>query len=299
MHKVSFHTQVLSPLMSYGVSKSKPELRATEIKALMRQTFRISHVLLDSKSLFIEESKWFGNAKTASSPISLQIKDKKEVCIRQKLLLHDRKSEEASNREMHCFSEATEFTLLLRGKNLLTSDKFKEYQDLLRFSIYLGGIGRRSRRGRGAISFRDYMCANKEDLITFLMAMLDKFSPSCFMRKANTIISSSNPTDRPTIEKIEIGETLSEESVQQFLKAVDQASHDSRRKENGQLFATGAIKHRKITGSEKFASSLMVSLVKTKDQCIYPIYIFVKPVTGMKIYDNREEFLTYVEGGKS
>lgn len=295
MHKYSLETQVLSTLMSYGVDRKVPELRVTEIKALMRNAFRVSNVIVDSKKMFQLESQYFGDATTQSSPITLQIIDAKEEKINRKRLLHVNKKSDRNNQSVNCFGEQTKFTLVVRGKNKLSDAKFQTYIDILRFSSYLGGIGQRSRRARGAISFEKELCEDKEQLLNFLHTMLEYFSPKMFNRKGNIIISSfRQKINRPVLEKIEIGEALTK-SVENFLQQVDEAAHESRKftGESG-VFATGGdIK------SGKFASSLMVSLVKTKDHKIYPIYVFLKPIHNReKIIDNREVFVNQLKGAK-
>lgn len=283
--------------MSHGIDRYKVEIRATAIKGLLRNLYRICSVEVDTHELFKQESKLFGDAINHSSPISLQITNRTEKDKGMKLLLHDNKSKDAKNNpQVRYFNENTTFTLVVRGKNQLSKKEFDYYKGLLRLSTYLCGIGQRSRRARGVISFEDELCENKEKLMEFICRMLNEISPQTFHRNGNVItnnFSELKNINRPVIEKIELGQHL-EQSVMSFLRVVDQASHASRIGAFGnQIYATGNA------GKPRLASSLIVSLVKTKDQKIYPIYVFLKPVIKKKdkeIIDNRDEFVNLLKG---
>lgn len=304
MHKKCFEAALLSPLFSYGAIPNKPEIRATEIKALMRHTFRIASFITCEKELYIKESERFGDTKKAS-PISLQVKNiKAENDQEQKKMLHKNKRNDfKKNPDKPCFSTNTTFQIILRGKKRLSEEAFQQDINLFKLALTLGGIGQRCRRARGAISLENDLFADKEQLLQFIMQQLDSLTPNGFERKGTIIHHTSADMEkmkRLVIEKIEIGEAIKGD-VNNFLTMIDEASHQSRKsnKRFSYPFATGnAI-------GDRFASSLLVSLTKTADGHIYPLYVFVRPVYKQEYLlkkkedDNRIDFMKYIKGVKA
>lgn len=272
--------------MSYGNTK-QPEIRASEIKALMRYVFRISSVNLGSKCLFKKESEWFGDANTHASPIRLQITEEENTIIKEKKLLHK------ENNPVICLSDETKFELIVRKRSYKTAENvsLEDCTDLLRFATYIGGIGQRNRRGRGSIMLDGYLCENKEELLEFCLGMLNKLSGNCFEKQDCEITCKGQKVDRsrPTIEKIIVGKVIEKDKVKDFLTMVDLASHKAVKGiSDDTIAATGY-------GARRLASSLLISVVETKDDCIYPVYVFVTPIIQGEIIhgkrDNREVFL--------
>ncbi|NBJ68374.1 MULTISPECIES: type III-B CRISPR module RAMP protein Cmr1 [Clostridia] len=304
MHKTCFEAALLSPLFSYGTIPDKPEIRATEIKALMRHTFRIASFIICGKELHIKESERFGDTKKAS-PISLQVKNIKAKNDKEQKMLHKNKRNDlVKNPKKRCFSTNTTFQIILRGKKTLSEEDFQHYVNLLKLALTLGGIGQRSRRARGAISLESDLFADKEQLLQFIMQQLDSLTPNGFERKGTIIqhtFANMEKIKRPVIEKIEIGEALKGDA-KDFLTMIDEASHQSRKKKQGfsHPLATGMVE-----GKKRFASSLLVSLTKTADGHIYPLYVFVRPVykkeylLKKKEDDNRIDFMKYIKGVKA
>ncbi|MEL5989329.1 type III-B CRISPR module RAMP protein Cmr1 [Kurthia gibsonii] len=286
MEKATYKCSVLSTLMSYGNTK-QPEIRASEIKALMRYVFRISSVNLGSKCLFKKESEWFGDANTHASPIRLQIiKDTEEekTLIKEKKLLHKEYN------SAKCLSDKTTFELIVRKRSYKTAENvsLKDYTDLLRFATYIGGIGQRNRRGRGSIMLDECLCENKEKLLEFCLNILNKLSGNCFKKQDCEITCKGQSVDesRPTIEKIIVGKVIKKDEMKDFLTMVDLASHKAVKGISyGTIAATGY-------GARRLASSLLISVVETKDGCIYPVYVFVTPITAE--IDNRQDFLDWI-----
>lgn len=269
--------------MSYGNTK-QPEIRASEIKALMRYVFRISSVNLGSKCLFKKESEWFGDANTHASPIRLQITEEKKRPIEEKKLLHKEYN------SAKCLSDKTTFELIVRKRSYKTAENvsLKDYTDLLRFATYIGGIGQRNRRGRGSIMLDECLCENKEKLLEFCLGMLNKLSGNCFKKQDCEITCKGQSVDesRPTIEKIIVGKVIKKDEMKDFLTMVDLASHKAVKGISyGTIAATGY-------GARRLASSLLISVVETKDGCIYPVYVFVTPITAE--IDNRQDFLDWI-----
>lgn len=290
MEKATYKCSVLSTLMSYGNTK-QPEIRASEIKALMRYVFRISSVNLGSKCLFKKESEWFGDANTHASPIRLQITEEKKRPIEEKKLLHKEYN------SAKCLSDKTTFELIVRKRSYKTAENvsLKDYTDLLRFATYIGGIGQRNRRGRGSIMLDECLCENKEKLLEFCLNILNKLSENCFKKQDCEITCKGQNVDvdesRPTIEKIIVGKVIEKDKVKDFLTMVDLASHKAVKGiSDDTKVATGYSRK-----GVRLASSLLISVVETKDGCIYPVYVFVTPIIKGKIIygkrDNREVFL--------
>lgn len=178
LQKECFEATIISSLFSYGADTKKPELRATEIKALMRHTFRIASCIEDC-TLYKEESILFGNTDGAS-PIAVQLKSRKVLREKVQLMLHANKiNEPRLNPAKACYKSSSTFDIILRAKPDVEKEIFQKWCNILQLSLILGGIGQRSRRGRGSIILNQHLPRNKKDLINSVLNHLNNstFAP--------------------------------------------------------------------------------------------------------------------------
>ncbi|BFH24987.1 hypothetical protein PMJ11TS3_65840 [Paenibacillus melissococcoides] len=292
----------------------------------MRYMFRAAILEPDTKNLYKLESKYFGNAEKIASPVRLQIKPPTLPATSQKFLLH--RKEETKNRQFG-FRRGT-FELVIRTRHNNDKDNKKypdigEYKEWIALSLVLGGMGKRTRRGRGCVALDEQHSVPKEKLLTWIAKKLNEWnhkagitnSAACGGFSYRVIddhtIETAETVDlngfcRPVIEKIILGKEIKD--IDKFLAAVDRATHTHRINELKlnplkKRFATGFA-----VGKERFASSVIVSVTRTADQILLPVYTYVKAVYQKDNqkddqengafdtdYKERDKFISIIEGG--
>lgn len=287
--------KVISPMFSYGDRYLEP--RPTELKGLIRNTYRIANPQLDLKTLYCNEAKLFGGQLNENgaivikaSPLRIQILQPQNINAREFLLLHRK----AAN--IPCYPYGTELKSVF---TLPESTSTQHYIDIINLSLLLGGIGKRSRRGRGCMTTDELERIEAKDLTNFLMELLNKVGGNENYTLTNGMISLINITQpssvRPYIKEIHFGEHLSYrgDKVNDYLTNVDNASHEIK-KAYEYPYATGSI-------NPRFASSVIVSLAGIKDY-IVPVYTVLNAVCENKTFKNAEkeqqDFIRKIEGGR-
>ncbi|MGG4393010.1 type III-B CRISPR module RAMP protein Cmr1 [Paenibacillus thiaminolyticus] len=325
MKTCTLNCTIISPMFSAG-NQQRAELRPSELKGLMRYMFRAAILESDTKELYQLESKYFGNAEKDASPVRLQFKPPTLPATSQKFLLH--RKEETKNRQFG-FRHDTTFELVIRTRhnNDKVSKKYpdiKEYEEWIALSLVLGGMGKRTRRGRGCVALDEHHqhSVPKEKLLTWIAEKLNNWNRKAGITNGaacddfpyrvidDHTIETAETVDlnrfcRPVIEKITLGKEIKDKDVCKFLELVDDASHEIKRRHPKKRFATGFA-----VGKERFASSVIVSVTRTADQILLPVYTYVKAVYQKDNqkddqkngafdtdYEERNEFISIIEGG--
>ncbi|AQT85396.1 CRISPR-associated RAMP Cmr1 family protein [Paenibacillus larvae subsp. larvae] len=308
MEKHTIHCEIITPMFSSGADRDKAELRAPELKALMRYVYRIASKTIKPKELYEQETRLFGNAQHHASPIRLQVIDKGLPKRNKALLLHK------NSKEVECFSEGGAFDIVLR-KFLSKGEDLQFYQNLIVLSLILGGLGKRSRRGRGCFVMADsgeytpYLTL--PNLLPWITEQLNLMNGQAANSEHRTYVFEQgkiivhpkakvhwNQYTRPVIEEIRLGQPIPK--TESFLKKVDIASHKikSTYPSERNLFATG------YAGKGRLASSLLVSVTRTSDGQLLPIYTFVKAVVNNRNnhqtldidHEERNTMISFIEG---
>ncbi|ADY55581.1 CRISPR-associated protein TM1795 family protein [Syntrophobotulus glycolicus DSM 8271] len=302
MKKSILHCTVISPMFSYG--NQKVELRPSELKGLMRYIYRIANHQSRTELLYEAEGKRFGDAEKYASPVRMQMKMLDEKQVRQSLMLH--KEAPDRNPRMLNFSAGTTFEIIIRtlsGTDIegITHECYKDHVIL---SLVLGGLGKRTRRGRGCVTIAE-LNKNNQQLLFWVTEQLNTINeknssggtPPYKNEKGEIVVAADlTKLQRPIIEKIKLGKEIKDIHV--FLQSVDQASHNIKR------YPPQCVQNRKYaTGfafGGRFASSVIVSVTQTSDG-IFPIYTYVKAIyNGVALdsaYEERNEFIDLVEEG--
>ena len=321
MKTCTLNCTIISPMFSAG-NQQRAELRPSELKGLMRYMFRAAILESDTKELYQLESKYFGNAEKDASPVRLQFKPPTLPATSQKFLLH--RKEETKNRQFG-FRHDTTFELVIRTRhnNDKVSKKYpdiKEYEEWIALSLVLGGMGKRTRRGRGCVALDEHHqhSVPKEKLLTWIAEKLNNWNrkagitngAACGDFPSRVIddhtIETAETVDlnrfcRPVIEKIILGKEIKD--IDKFLAAVDRATHRIKKDfdppEKG--FATGFV-GRGFPGTTRFASSVIVSVTRTADHVLLPVYTYVKAIYQKDgafdtDYKERNTFISFIEGG--
>ena len=255
----TFNCQLLTPLFSYGAYSNKPEIRPSEIKGLMRYTYRIACATANHQALLKDEAALFGGAANANdeghaSPIRLNIEPQKYPDLEQQLLLHG--NVEQGNKETYKFYpqpclESIDFKLTLTLNHAINTGfavNLNWYSDLLALSLLLGGLGKRSRKGRGSIAIQsvepaadsdvNYHYSDKATLLKAIARMLNTVAATPHNHNAvnytldgKTIIAnlpSNNTFHRPIITCIELGSCIPQDKLTAYLAAIDCACHHTK-----------------------------------------------------------------------
>lgn len=316
------NVKVISPMFSYGNRLLEP--RPTELKGLLRNTYRITNPNLDIKTLYEREVELFGGQLenngeivVKASPLCIEMSEqtKGSNISKQKLRLHHEETRFENGREqknypLDMYDIGKIFTLRLSihfGYNNFSSipflkdkDPIQWYEDLLSLSLLISGIGKRSRRGRGCMTTDDLPQISYEELSKKTAELLNNIcgSPVYSEHEGKVILANSkgNDNNRPYIKEIRFGQPLqkiTKDSVNAYLKKVDQASHNIKNTFTDP-YATGFVR------PKRFASSVVVSLAEIEDE-IVPVYTLLHAVCKDKTFKNAEveqnAFIDNIEEG--
>lgn len=297
------------------VKKGIPEIRTAELKGLMRYIYRVASTEKSRHSLLKKEGAIFGKSEEMASPIRMQIRGNIDYLREDYLRYKNKGTNNKKDTKNKSIAIGTTFTITLRCFQKNTFYTLENYRDLLELSLMLGGIGKRARRGRGCMASHFAKSKNIVELKEWITSQLNfinrdssdvgKIEDTCqYILSDNTIYGPKCFQDqcykRPVIEKIVFGNDLreqyknaaGEQVIKSFLQTVDNASHLIKKEKEKQLklekgeiiYATGHISD-KQAGRHNFSSSVIVTLVETKDG-IYPVYIFLKAVYNLAVIDD-------------
>ncbi len=310
----SIHCTVITPMFTCGADGRTPELRPTELKGLMRYVYRITRQETDSKTLFSNESDFFGSTENPS-PLRIRMIERDRKTKWTYLTLHNKGNYRCSIDVDSRFD--IEFTYRTYTEKI---DKW--YKDMLTLSFYLFGMGKRARRGRGCVSI-NASDESAEEAVNKILELLNSIAGegkyelcsndnACSRYKAcssDEVVSEDKfvtekikikPTKplprirRPIIQKILFGKCLplSENKLDKYLTSADQAGHDTKGENKGL--------YNDPTGTKIFASSIIVSIVKTTDGYL-PVYTYLTTVFNGRIVegslDKQAEFQQRIENG--
>lgn len=311
MERIVVVGEAISPVVSQDGSQQL-DLRPSEWKALMRSTWRSLQREPSTEKLYKREVAYFGGvlaSHSVAAPIRFQTKLKEPVNKKREVMLLHR----ASGFKRNAYSYGTSFEYMFRYQpHMVDASVVDTYVELFELSLLLGGIGLRSRRGRGAVSPKRIVEGKEQAVlmgetaeevaeeILQKMIRIDRDAP--FERNETIIYRTVNDANRvkyPVLEKIEVGQPIGDD-VTSFLKRVDQTSHlvKKKMKPGSRGFLTGE------GGKWRFSSSLVITLVRSETN-VYPLYVQLRAVKGNRVLnasperDDRIEFTNQLEGRKS
>lgn len=320
MEEKTLKCTLITPLYSYGAYQNKiPEIRTSQLKGIMRYTYRIACPARYTKNLFTNETHLFGGAAGdhsdtpgQASPLRLLVREGSDIRMENAALLYHKATDPKKNQNpaMNHFKEGS-FSVTLRLNPLIKSQMppyFREinldwYVDIAALSLMLCGLGRRSRKGRGSVFIHEKKFESPEAALTWICSVLNRIAvttkgvkKSAYKRNEFEIIPEPNyghgqasdhyfnysEITRPVIQKIRIGGKLGQCSAEQYLKALDLCCHNLELKEIKDDAGVPLDKY--ITGNEKhkerLASPLIISLLRIGED-IYPLYTFVKALAPL------------------
>lgn len=316
---ISIPCRVISPMFSYGNGLLEP--RATEIKGLLRNTYRIANPDLDLKTLYQYETMLFGGHSLdksgeiamKASPLRIQMYEQKLKSDTDKQLLrlhvkervsYDENNKQQVNYGQPCFRRGKLFEIILSITSecddfssiphLKNEDPVRWYTELFHLMLVLCGIGKRSRRGRGCMTADKLLQIPESELPKWVAAHLNEVCGTrAYTESGNRVSmleSFGSAHDRPFIKEIRFGKLQNAADVNEYLKKVDKASHEIKgdfRWPNATGFARG--QSRFARGQSRFASSVIVSLTEIRDGVV-PVYTLLNPVCNGNQLGNTIKF---------
>lgn len=304
MEKAEIELEVLTPMFSYG--NEEVEFRLTELKSLMRSTFRELYYFKDLKNMKDTEKWCFGSTDEKSpvrrSPVSFVIKKNinpdKDIDIKSPL-------PHKNFKPIKCIKNSTKICFYMICKDDFRLDF---YVNLLIQSSIIGSMGRYSRKGFGSFKINKIQIDGDykyDDLLSK--------SPICILKE----LSHNNPEKLRRIEHEDVGEkTVSIEFCEykdkldypyikklrvlkikneygELIKAVSQLTHDRLYSKNNKDFIDG-IENREVInrnvlgncggqrkGIKRFASPICVSFWENK----YNKYMIIKELNYNYIFN--------------
>lgn len=253
MQHIEFTCKVISPLILNGALGNDPELRPPAIKASMRYWWRAIHGHLCIKNLDDlrnKEDKIFGSTKNRSSIlIKVFHPIEEEIYTTTKLLPH----RVDNNFSANGIGKGVEFKVRLSIlKNEISNEALK---NLFLLTTIIGGLGKRSRRGFGALIVTKIDNKPYETPVTIknLFDIIDNIVPNYYQIENDIIIAHklNNPQSKieyPVICKIQIAK------ISKTLKDISSATHEIK-SSNYKVYGISIG-----SGSPRLASPIYVSM---------------------------------------
>ncbi len=213
MEKIVFTCKTITPLVMNGAyGNNDPELRPPGIKASMRFWWRALHGHLNFDQLREQEAAIFGST-SGRSKLLIRIVDNLEKYVNVPLLEHRTGNNEREIRRNQTWSDAIKqnesFTIRLDCE----ASQITMIENLFIIACTLGGWGKRSRRGFGAVAINAingtaYSApANLADLFACIHNVVPSKYTNTGIQIESTTINQTSRDDYPKLWKIEIGNT--------------------------------------------------------------------------------------------
>lgn len=136
--------KTLTPLCSHGFYQQKPEFRISELKSMMRFWWRAINTFDDLKIMKKKEGGLFGST-TLKSPLQIRLD------VHGENTMNTAGKESWVNRTSGICPEKNISLIFTYYGDKFNQDLMNYYINLLKVSLILGGLGKRSRRGGGAL----------------------------------------------------------------------------------------------------------------------------------------------------
>lgn len=176
MKTIKAKLKILTPMFSYGVNQNSVEFRMTELKALMRTTFRELYKFENLEDMKTKEAELFGSLKK-KSPIIFKSAKVDENDIGKDFLCPHKDNKETDLK--HCFKKDASIKIELLVKDINNVDT---YVYILIFSSILGGLGKRCRKGFGSFTVEDIKVVDDDEKTSKYSKLLKKSVSEIFKK---------------------------------------------------------------------------------------------------------------------
>lgn len=252
VERKTYELEVITPMFLGGADPKDAELRVPPIKGMLRFWWRALHPDLTNNNydnLRKGESGLFGDAGDiyGKSRVKIQFSDIYDLPHGKSIPLPH---SDAKKFLFEGFNPASKFKIIVTGP--------ENIHKLFEFSLIVGGLGKRNRRGFGSLLFE----SGDDNLTDKLLYFTKEINPKNIYKKSDNKeeieISKDYPEAcYPYLKKIQIGkENLNYNSL---LKTIGKSSHEH------DSDYTGFVK-----GKDRFSSPIYVSITK-KNSAYVPV----------------------------
>ena len=202
MESITFECEVITPMFLAGADGVTPELRAPSIKGALRFWWRAMNGHLSLKELKEQEGKIFGNTASRSQVI-IRVHQKDLQSADSEMVPH----KPFMKRPAFLPNQQFEVTLMLSKSKDLSIEQLK---NLFLLTCYLGGFGKRSRRGMGSVNIIKCDAQNWKltpITIEYIHSLLHSLSKHFVLTNGSIYNSYSGRMELyPWIKQIQLGE---------------------------------------------------------------------------------------------
>jgi CRISPR type III-B/RAMP module RAMP protein Cmr1 len=160
--------ETITPLLMYGADQNEPELRGTSFRGILRYWLRavLGAKHTNTANLYEAESKILGSTEKGSQ-INIRVQKPRSVQPAYDQWVLPEQTSRGSRPRYDAFPSGSEFRLLLSTHPLDASDVLAMESPLVKalfLMIYVGGLGKRARRGSGNLFVKDVKGYESETL---------------------------------------------------------------------------------------------------------------------------------------
>ncbi|MGG7163510.1 type III-B CRISPR module RAMP protein Cmr1 [Clostridium ihumii] len=295
MKKLSVVLKVITPMLSFGNDMENSEFRITELKALMRSTFRELYYFNDIKDMKEKEDKLFGSVNR-KSPISFKLNNIDKKSFGKVNMLPHKQMPKVS-----CIKESSKIYIDIITKNNVY---IPIYAILLIQASITGALGKRSRKGFGSFIIESMLLNGEDEYKDLLIGKPEDILENCnkfildkdlkdlgeYILGINkdgvnneiVINKLSSNLDYPYVKKISFIKICDKEYMG-LIKKISQLTHDRLRKKdnkkgNEEDFTDGIENNQEIKrtilgnckgekcGMKRFASPVSISFWENSDE---------------------------------
>jgi CRISPR-associated protein Cmr1 len=274
MKKITFECRLLTPYFVAGADGIQPEFRPSAIKASLRFWWRALNGHLSLLELKRKEVEIFGGGGESASKSSVIVRCTHPEFLATDLHLYKRQGKKITQKGFVA-NQSLEVTLGLSSRVGQNFD-IDKLQAIFELACLLGGIGKRSRRGRGSIAitrfkqnddkgWSDYSAPEKlQDILTKITLITEWY------QEENNMLVFKYPGKTelyPFAQQIQVGN-----SNKDILGKIDQTTHE--------LLQKHQVKYKASMGhvNRRFASPVYTSAITNSKGDLIPIITTLKNV---------------------
>ncbi|MCF6183082.1 MAG: type III-B CRISPR module RAMP protein Cmr1 [Bacteroidales bacterium] len=295
MKSITFHCEVITPMFLAGADGKTPELRPPSIKGALRFWWRALNGHLSLEKLREKEAEIFGwgGTKARKSSFSIAVIPQ-EIHIAEKPLVPHK-----AWMTQKAITEGSTFEVTFYFK---TEKYYDLINNLFIVTSFLGGFGKRVRRGMGSFRIKKVIDENGEVLDNYeelakinidnLKSLLSSITEYKYIAEDNLIqFIDKNYEKYPFLRTIQFVKLSNTNNLERELRVISDATHSLQRKyENDYGYSMG------MTRGGRFASPIVTQFAKgSYSLVISKLATFPKPKFRVYVKENiQEEFITNV-----
>lgn len=272
MKKDTYRCEILTPMFLAGFDPRSPELRVPSIKGMLRYWWRAIHPNLSLSKLQAKESSLFGSVdeNIGQSKLLLDMINHSVTYDKAHLLPHKCRV------NYSCLGIPSTFDINL--KTYLGDLSY--YSSLFELSSFLGGLGKRSRRGYGAFKITHKNDSSFEvlDPLDTIIKLLDFLTPGLYSSGFKQITLdetkiNSQITEYPYLKRVILG--VQERDWHLLTKRVMVRCHEYRDKSLGYA-----------KGNNRLASPIYITVIKNSLEMYQLLLSELHTVLPKKVHKN-------------